>query len=473
MSVNQNAPLGVVIIARHGDRTGFYQNPTTYTASDTVLTPLGEQQNYQLGQMLNAIYAGNDSTRAIAGLSSTEMVGSQISSIADAGGEGSVIWDSAVALWQGFYPPRLDISNMTLANGSIVTSPLGGYQYVKVETVIPTDDVDFEPWTNCAAWTNRSSEVYASEQFVERGKVEDGFLQQIKESGIVGNRTVSMANFYNVFDYMNVNAIHDETYNNEVEALGNGTLAHARDLASFHEYALFTDSALDGLGNIAGRAILSRIISALQGFTEEDNNLLVQHYHVAYKPLSSLFNMTNVAAASNPTFEYPYAMVDYASVAVYEIRESSTAGEYDVRFGFKNGSSTATDVTYYPLFGSSSVDIPLSTFISNLNGSVIQNNTDWCTLCGNNGTVDTCSEWALTQQYEDLAEKYKSISDGHFTSVGSGFIGAAVTIVVMVAAIALFRALGWVQFGKKRQARGDRYPLNDQGSYKGSVATTA
>ena len=34
--------IGIVVIARHGDRQGFYQDPTSYTASATSITPLGE-----------------------------------------------------------------------------------------------------------------------------------------------------------------------------------------------------------------------------------------------------------------------------------------------------------------------------------------------------------------------------------------------------------------------------------------------
>ena len=33
--------LGVVLLVRHGDRQGFYQDPTTYTATATQITPLG------------------------------------------------------------------------------------------------------------------------------------------------------------------------------------------------------------------------------------------------------------------------------------------------------------------------------------------------------------------------------------------------------------------------------------------------
>ncbi|GAA5939970.1 hypothetical protein JCM3775_003243, partial [Rhodotorula graminis] len=98
--MNSNAPLGAVILARHGDRSGFYQDPKTYTASSTVLTSLGEQQNYQLGQLMASVYAGSNESTAIAKLSKDVFVDSQVNSTADAGGEGSVISDSALAFWQ-------------------------------------------------------------------------------------------------------------------------------------------------------------------------------------------------------------------------------------------------------------------------------------------------------------------------------------------------------------------------------------
>lgn len=48
---------------------------------------------------------------------------------------------------------------------------------------------------------------------------------------------------------MNVQSIHNETFNNELAKLPNGTLARAADAASWLQYNLFTDSKLDGLGN--------------------------------------------------------------------------------------------------------------------------------------------------------------------------------------------------------------------------------
>lgn len=50
-------------------------------------------------------YADPTSATAIAGLGESVLIPTQINATADGGGEGGVIYDSAVAFWQGFYPP--------------------------------------------------------------------------------------------------------------------------------------------------------------------------------------------------------------------------------------------------------------------------------------------------------------------------------------------------------------------------------
>ncbi|GAA6059827.1 hypothetical protein JCM10212_003739 [Sporobolomyces blumeae] len=486
--MNTNAPIGVVVIARHGDRSGFYQDPDSYTASDTEITTLGERQCFQLGETIRQIYTSNASSatasqgsRQIAGLSSTTLDARQVNSTADAGGEGSTIYDSAIAFWQGFYPPNLAVSNTTLADGSIVTSPLQGYQYVQVNTVLPSDDVDFEPWTNCAAWSNRTDELYGSDTFKAKAEAEAPFFDELRGSGLLGNRTINLKNAYNVYDYMNVQSVHNETFANELAKLPEGTLSRAADVASWLQYSLFSDPAPDGLGNLAGRAIFPRIINSLEAFITEANEVKIAHYHMSYKPFLSIFNMTNLAAATEPAFPNPTSMVDYASGAVFELRPNSAStasaassrSRYDVRFGFRNGSSTQSDVTYYPLFGSGQLDMDLATFSQNLEPYAIANNSVWCDLCSNDGTVPACSTWSLAKDYEALATRYKAAVPA-LSNASAGGIGAGVTIVVALGVVALMRYLGLVSFGKRgTNTAADRYPLNDRrSSYKGSIASS-
>ena len=63
----------------------------------------------------------------IQGISTGLLNQDQIEVRADAGDEGFVIFDSAVSLLQGLFPPS-PANNITLSNGTIITAPFGGYQ---------------------------------------------------------------------------------------------------------------------------------------------------------------------------------------------------------------------------------------------------------------------------------------------------------------------------------------------------------
>jgi hypothetical protein len=70
-----------------------------------------------------------NSSTLIQGISTGLFNQNQVEIRADAGDEGFVIYDSAISLVQGLWPPTSDY-NTTLANGSTVVAPLNGYQSV-------------------------------------------------------------------------------------------------------------------------------------------------------------------------------------------------------------------------------------------------------------------------------------------------------------------------------------------------------
>ena len=70
-----------------------------------------------------------ESSSHIRGIESELADNKQISIRAKAGGEGTVIFDSAIAVLQGLYPPTTK-NRIVLANETIVVAPLGGYQYI-------------------------------------------------------------------------------------------------------------------------------------------------------------------------------------------------------------------------------------------------------------------------------------------------------------------------------------------------------
>lgn len=151
MEFIQSQVHGVVVVARNGDRLEYYQNPNSYAGAFTETTPLGEVricscpslygshmlmpmlplqvQSHQLGTFLRGQYFDPASPSVIHGMR-TELVDThQVHALVKAGGEGTVVFDSAIATLQGLFPPTPK-NEMTLANGTTVMAPLGGYQYV-------------------------------------------------------------------------------------------------------------------------------------------------------------------------------------------------------------------------------------------------------------------------------------------------------------------------------------------------------
>lgn len=133
-------PHGAFAFIRSGERTPLL------TDGSRVLTAVGAQQMYQLGQNLRARWIGGDGdaglgVQNIANMSLDRLNNDQISvQTLDT----QYLVSSAQALMQGMYPPSSlgnssgpgDLTGL-LADGSVVQSPLNGYQYATIETFSP------------------------------------------------------------------------------------------------------------------------------------------------------------------------------------------------------------------------------------------------------------------------------------------------------------------------------------------------
>ncbi|KAK0210935.1 histidine phosphatase superfamily [Desarmillaria ectypa] len=425
--------LGVVILARHGDREGFYQDPSSYTASSTTITPEGNQQEYQLGQLLRSLYLNSLSESYISGINSTIVHLNQIKVRADGGGEGGVIFNSATSLLQGLFPATSSYT-VTLANGTSVEGPLGGYQYIPIESVEPDNDVSLEGWTSCGAFDTSTNAFYNSTIFQTKVNESAAFMNQL--SPYLDGRPVTLKNMWNVYDYMNVENIHDASF---AASIPGTFMEQARDLANWHEYGVFSSPELAGIGNIAARTMLPSIFESFTSITNSDDPLKISYLALAYKPFLSLFNMTG-AAQMNPELE---GIVNYAGVLALEIRNSSTSGEPVLRFNFKNGTDDDGFKTYNIL--NSTGDIPLSTFVNYLSPAAINTTADWCTVCRN--TEDRgCGALALAASEASAAARVNQ----RISPVGAGFLGAGLTLAVCLAMLGVLVFLGFLTVGKGR-----------------------
>ncbi|KAI6011960.1 hypothetical protein EDC04DRAFT_2514283, partial [Pisolithus marmoratus] len=76
------------------------------------------------------------------------------------------------------FPPTPK-NKITLANETTIVAPLGGYQYVPIETVKPGNDHTLEPWTDCPIY--HISKVYTSLEFKEKAKSVQPFFGAIRD----------------------------------------------------------------------------------------------------------------------------------------------------------------------------------------------------------------------------------------------------------------------------------------------------
>jgi len=441
------ALVGVLVIFRHGDRQGFYQSPTSYSASDTAITPLGEQQEYQLGTTLRERYFEPSSSYYIDGLNGTLVNASQVVMSADAGGEGGVIFDSAVALTQGLFPANPS-RNTTLANGTTIVSPLGGYQYLPVESVEVEEDYTLESWTDCPAYTSDNTAWYSSSAFRAKAEENADFLASLKP--ITGDRSLDFANMWNIFDYINVNYIHSAAF---AEQVSDATRGQVRDLANWHEYYSFSDVSPSAIGNIAGRAMLPPIFEALSAFPDASQPMRFRGIGISYKPFISLFNMTGVAQS------YPAlaGVVDYAAAVALEVRQDSTTNSYTVTLNFRNGTSDS-DFAAYNMFGSSSPAYPLDDLISTLSPHAVSSLGQWCNECQNTYSRGCDTIYALNETTEYTGPA-STLGRHHVSPLAAGFIGAVVTLILGGAILGVLWLLGMAAFNKRGSATKRRYDL--------------
>ncbi|KIJ11886.1 hypothetical protein PAXINDRAFT_171517 [Paxillus involutus ATCC 200175] len=361
--------LGVLVIARNGDRSEFYQDPKTYEAAFTESTPLGAAESFQLGSFLRSVYLKSSSPSYISGLSSDLVDTHEVHIHAKAGGEGPVIFDSAIALLQGLFPPNTN-NKITLANETTVTAPLGGYQYVPIETVEPANDRSLEPWTNCPAFEEHVSSVYASSEFKATAKAAQPFFGAVRD--YVFGRPTTLENAWNIFDYVNTELIHNKTY---AHRLPPTLIEQARGFADYHENALFSDKDIGGIGNLAGRTILHSILDSLQRIAFNGDPLQLLLIETSYHPFISLFHMLEIVD-ENPELA---GIPNYASALAFELRRGPPPEDRDfLRIKFKNG--TTDNFQTYHAFGHKT-DIPVTEFIYRIENYAITSQKQWASAC--------------------------------------------------------------------------------------------
>lgn len=88
-----------------------------------------QQQSHGLGSFLRETYLTGGGDSKIPKISAELADLKQVHVRVKTGSEGTAVFDSATALLQGLFPPTPK-NREQLADGTVITAPLGGYQYI-------------------------------------------------------------------------------------------------------------------------------------------------------------------------------------------------------------------------------------------------------------------------------------------------------------------------------------------------------
>ncbi|KAG1843664.1 histidine phosphatase superfamily [Suillus subluteus] len=306
--------------------------PGSSSARDSSQSPpfhALQAESHQLGSFLRSTYMSSSSPSYIADMNTNLVDTHEVHVHAKAGGEGTVIFDSAIALLEGLFPPN-PANKIVLANETTVITPLGGYQYVPIETIEPGNDKSLEPWTDCPAFEQHISNVYSSSEFKKTAQAAEPFHGAVRD--YVFGRPTTLENALS----------HNKTYAHRLSPI---LVEQARGFADFHENTIFSDKVVSGIGNLAGHMILHTVLSSLQRIAFNGDPLQFLLNETSYQPFISLFHVLEMVK-ENPELG---GIPNYASALAFELRRGPAPEDCEfIRIKFKNGTNGDFE-TYHAL----------------------------------------------------------------------------------------------------------------------------
>ena len=450
----QETVLGVYIFSRHGDRTAKSTPPSN-------LTDLGYQEVFTSGTYFRNRYIAEDATSRIYGINTDIVKQSQLTASAPVD---TVLQNSALGFLQGLYPPvGQTLGSNTLRNGTVVQSPLNGYQLIPLQTVETGAGSENSAWlqgsTNCANAQVSSNNYFISDDYLSTLAASQSLYDSVVP---MVNRTFSAAktsykNAYTIWDLLNVASIHNSSDNfPNADLLTPSLFTQLRYLADQHEFNL-AYNASEPIRAITGSIIANEVVDALNTTITGNGKSKLNIQFGAYAGMFSFFGLSNLTS-TNPEF---YGVPDYASTLTWELVTNATVegsafpstDEISVRFLFHNGTTSSdSEPIEYPLFGQSVSPLPWSDFVTGMNKFSIKSQSEWCQACGNSTGV--CSSESLNNSGDSGVSSGSSGSASHHGGISTavaGVIGAMVTLAVILAVQLLIVLVGGFRLVSKKR----------------------
>lgn len=464
LTTAQETVLGVYIFSRHGDRTAKSTPPAN-------LTDLGYEEIFTSGTYYRNRYVASGASHRIYGINKDIVKQSQIMASAPVD---TVLQNSALGFLQGLYPPvGSQLGSSTLRNGTVVQSPLNGYQLIPLQTVQTGSNSENSAWlqgsSNCANAQISSNKYYSSAEYLETLNRTQALYASVYPdvNATFSQSETSFKNAFTIWDLLNVASIH----NASATIPDDNTMTQLRYLADQHEFGLAYNSS-EPIRAITGSIIAGQVVQALNATITSKGKSKLNIQFGAYAGMQSFFGLSNLTSVNSDFYGVP----DYTSSLVWELVTNATvnsgswpsADQISVRFLFHNGTTSNTsEPVEYPLFNTNKSPLSWNEFVSGMNKFAIGDQESWCQACGN--TTGVCSSAYLNSNNNSSSSSGNN-SDGS-TSGGmskavAGVIGAMVTLAVILLVEGAIILLGGFRLVRKKRLTSASPPASEIGQAK-------
>jgi acid phosphatase len=384
------------------------------------------------GNFFHHRYISSTSQNNIEGISSSVVNLAQISASAP---QDTVIQSSGQAFLQGLYPPIGSAANETLRNGSVVYSPLSGYQLIPLSDVKSGSSSEDNTWlqstSDCSNAEVSSNDYYYSTSYQQLLSSTSSLYESLASdlNNSISSSGLSFKNAFTIWDLLNVASIHNASSSIPSDEVMQELLV----LANTQQFNLAYNSS-EPIRAVAGMTLASEVLSALNQTITSGGKSKLNIQFGAYASFLSYFGLAGLTNDVDFT-----GMPVYASSMTWELVTNASGtgmpseSDINVRFLFHNGTSIegTTELQTYPLFGQSATEIPWTQFVDSTKKFAITSQSQWCQACGNSTGICSSGSGPTTS-----ASSSDSSSNGMSLAV-AGVIGAMVTLGVLAGLTAL------------------------------------
>ncbi|KAF2833007.1 phosphoglycerate mutase-like protein [Ophiobolus disseminans] len=478
---------------RTGERT------PTIQPGPSVLTALGAQQMYKLGQNFRTRYiAGNADAgllgvQRIAGMSQNLVNNDQI--LVQTLDQQHLV-SSAQAFMQGLYPPRNTINSLgssngtgastggLLANGTAIDFPLGGYQYANIQSSgqLDPESIYISGIQNCPIAQRDALRYFTTDSFAQTQAATADFYKRLSPEWFGGNLRrdqLEFAHAIEINDYLQYQYAHNSsiyrTLSNDTSF--DGVFSQVRTLADEEAWSLYGNTSTSSTDTdnqaIAGKTLASVVLGAFQRIIADrlspgdptDISYPMTLLFGEQEPFISLMSLMMVDFRDSAFRSIP----PFGSAMIFELFSTGRSAAFPtspkdlrVRFHFHNGTSYDNNqLTAFPMFGNgpNRTDMAWPEFQDLFSRIMMPSLSQWCETCASPSLfcwgVD---ENNITLQLPAAQGKRHAVSP----AVG-GVIGAVVTLVVAGLLFGLAMLLGGVRLHRVQRSK-----KSELGGFKGS-----